>query len=328
MGRNARQSVAVARGMRPLPPLNRSPRNFLEENRNLAETETIVAHSVSGHCTSRWETLEEHSRNVAAAAEKKAMPFGAENAAQILGLLHDLGEIKPAFPAKLAGKKNDAPHSGEGALILHQTGGFARCLAGAIAGHHGRLPNPGRLKVRLGATTAVNLPKWRTFPQPLTRMQPPSRILRDPNWSAYRLQFLVRMLYGCLTDADDRETAAFYERADGKPASVRLVLSRFRSGLLRAMLSSKEIGYGSDIQQRIQAGCGILDHRGERLLGEAVKKPRLHCMRSLASTLKTDRRCTLRLLQKLGLVAEGATGAESGRLVFRPHEIEQLISDY
>lgn len=149
------------------------------------------------------------------------MPFGAENAGQILGLLHDLGKIKPAFQAKLAGKENDAPHSGEGALILHQAGGFARCLAGAIAGHHGHLPNPEPLKRRLESTTAVPLPKWCACPQSLAEMQPPSRVFQDRDWSAYRLQFLVRMLYGCLTDADDRETAAFYERAEGKPASAR-----------------------------------------------------------------------------------------------------------
>lgn len=61
----------------------------------------------------------------------------------------------------------------------------------------------------------------------------------------------------------------------------------------------------------------ILNHDayapGERLLGEPVGKRRLHSVISLAMTLKVNRRRMSRLLQKLGLVPEGATDGESGR---------------
>lgn len=76
----------------------------------------------------------------------------------------------------------------------------------------------------------------------------------------------------------------------------------------------------------------ILDHdaymRGDRLLGEVMTEQRLHSVKSLANTLNVDRRRMSRLLQKLGLVPVGATDGESGRLVFRVHEVEQLVSDY
>jgi hypothetical protein len=76
----------------------------------------------------------------------------------------------------------------------------------------------------------------------------------------------------------------------------------------------------------------ILNHDayapGERLLGEPVGKRRLHSVISLAVTLKVNRRRMSRLLQKLGLVPEGATNGESGRLVFPVEEVEQLIKDY
>ena len=76
----------------------------------------------------------------------------------------------------------------------------------------------------------------------------------------------------------------------------------------------------------------ILNHDayapGERLLGKPVAERRLHSVVSLAVALKVDRRRTSRLLQKLGLVPEGATDGESGRLVFPVREVEQLISDY
>ncbi len=35
-------------------------------------------------------------------------------------------------------------------------------------------------------------------------------------------------------------------------------LSRFRSGLLRAILAINETGYGSKTQRRVQAGCSSL----------------------------------------------------------------------
>lgn len=76
----------------------------------------------------------------------------------------------------------------------------------------------------------------------------------------------------------------------------------------------------------------ILNHDayapGERLLGEPVTERRLHSVISLAVTLKASRRRMSRLLQKLGLVPDGATDGESGRLVFPVEEVEQLIKDY
>jgi hypothetical protein len=43
---------------------------------------------------------------------------------------------------------------------------------------------------------------------------------------------------------------------EGKTIIAPLDLHRFCSGLLRAMLSPKETGYGSDTRRRVQAGCG------------------------------------------------------------------------
>lgn len=76
----------------------------------------------------------------------------------------------------------------------------------------------------------------------------------------------------------------------------------------------------------------ILDHdaymKGEKLLGDVVTERRLHSVKSLSLTLKVDRRRMSRLLQKLGLVPEGATDGESGHLVFPVKDVEQLVKDY
>ncbi|WP_281827595.1 CRISPR-associated endonuclease Cas3'' [Jannaschia rubra] len=100
----------------------------------------IYAHSLDGRPREEWETLEAHARRVAAAARLRSAPFGAGDLAETLGLLHDLGKAKPGFQRKLDGEVNDTSHSGEGARALWSGAGCP--LAAAIAGHHGRLPDP------------------------------------------------------------------------------------------------------------------------------------------------------------------------------------------
>ena len=161
------------------------------------------AHSRDGRPEQEWETLEAHALRVAEASAARAEAFGAGDLARILGLLHDLGKLKPGFQAKLEGVRNDTTHSGEGARLLWDRG--LRPLAAAIAGHHGRLPDLDHLKARIASAEALALPDWCDLPKPVW----PERIEKaDPRNVSYRLQFLVRVLYGALCDADDRETAA------------------------------------------------------------------------------------------------------------------------
>ncbi len=89
-------------------------------------------------------------------------------------------------------------------------------LAGCIAGHHSRLPNPDNLARRLAEAEAIVLPDWLNFTTPAA----PARLLSAGDTLAFQAQFLVRFLYGCLTDADDRETAAFYGEAGGSPQTT------------------------------------------------------------------------------------------------------------
>lgn len=177
----------------------------------------IYAHSVKGRPKAEWETLKAHALRVAGAARDRADPFGGGDAAWTLGLLHDLGKTKPGFQRKLRGERNDVGHAAEGARALQGIGAFGAVLTGAIAGHHGALPGPARLAERISGAEAIPLPAWCDAAEPLA---PPS-VMGGANGAAYRVQFAVRMLYSCLTDADDRETAAFYDDVDGKEPSGR-----------------------------------------------------------------------------------------------------------
>ena len=171
------------------------------------------AHSVDGdNSRKRWETLEAHSLRVAKAAKSRAAQFGGGELAYVLGLLHDLGKAKSDFQRRLCGDPVEVSHSGEGAKALLTWDRRARFLAGAITGHHGCLPNPDRLRKRLAAAESISLPQWCSLPT----FALPYRIGVDPGLARFRLQFLTRMLYGALCDADDRETAAFYAEIEGQ----------------------------------------------------------------------------------------------------------------
>ena len=172
----------------------------------------IYAHSIEGRPEQEWETLEVHSWRVAEAARRRADRFKAGDLAKALGLLHDLGKMKPNFQAKLRGAPNDATHSSEGARVLYEKDNFSKVLAVIVAGHHGKLSKLEHLRTRIRAAKKVTVPEWCTLPD----MAIPLRLDQAPETAApYRLQFLVRMLYGTLCDADDRETRAFYAEADG-----------------------------------------------------------------------------------------------------------------
>lgn len=173
----------------------------------------IFAHSVDGDKSHKtWETLEAHSVRVAKAAEARAAPFAGGDLARALGLLHDLGKTKPDFQRRLCGDPVEVLHSGEGAKALVAWDARATFLTGAITGHHGRLPNPDRLGKRLAAAKTVPLPQWCSLPT----FALPDRVGADLGLAPFRLQFLTRMLYGALCDADDRETAAFYAEITGQ----------------------------------------------------------------------------------------------------------------
>ncbi|MGO4917108.1 CRISPR-associated helicase Cas3' [Pseudogemmobacter sp. W21_MBD1_M6] len=173
---------------------------------------TIYAHSVEGRPVLEWETLEEHAHAVAARAALFATPFGGTQAANLLGLVHDLGKMKPRFQAKLMGVQNGEPHSAEGAQLLQRR--FGPLLAACVAGHHSGLPDIAEMIQRLAVVPDPVLPDWLLLPDTLVPFGP---LTGAP--AHFTVQFAIRMLFSCLVDADEVETAAFYDRIEGRAVS-------------------------------------------------------------------------------------------------------------
>ncbi len=185
----------------------------------------IFAHSVQDRPQSEWELLADHAAAVAARAAMFAEPFGGSDAAALLGWVHDLGKMKPKFQAKLSGDRNDEPHSGEGARLLQSRfNGFGSLLAACVAGHHSGLPDMNSMLQRLATVSDCARPDWMPVPDSLTPFGP----LTGEVISHFSIQFAIRMLFSCLVDADELETAAFYDSHTGRtigrdPATVTRV---------------------------------------------------------------------------------------------------------
>ena len=200
------------------------------------------AHSLPGMQEEKWQTLEEHSCNVAKLAAEFAESFGCAETARLLGLVHDIGKARSSFQGYLR-RQNELDdsdydsgehgHSGAGMCWLAENaGGFGHFLSYCVAGHHAGLPdgingiNPqGSLEYRLHnekcVLNEVTVASW--ISEHISYWQ--SVIIKKPweDFAAKDVSFLLRMLYSSLVDADFLDTEAVMsksrsERRGGFPA--------------------------------------------------------------------------------------------------------------
>lgn len=186
----------------------------------------FFAHSLENAPKSDWQKLHEHLNEVGRLSGVNGRKFGAENAASLAGVLHDLGKFTLGFQRRLEGEQIRVDHSTAGASEVLRLANsvndrsIAQIIAHAIAGHHAGLPDSiGELDERLKKTPAEALdPIWRNEIAPIATDLPPAGFNwgASPDAKAFRLAFFGRMLFSCLVDADFRDTEAFYCKAEGR----------------------------------------------------------------------------------------------------------------
>lgn len=228
-------------GRRRIP----SRTNFERLRKGAIEFERYYAHSSQAH-GQPWHLLREHllcvGRRAGAAAEK----FGATDLGQAIGLLHDLGKYSREFQARLAGSSIRVDHSTAGAQKARQIFGKAvgTLMAYAIAGHHTGLPDYGTR-----ADPASLAHRFEKLPPDFSACEEdglplPQLPLRLPvtpigTQAGFSIQFLIRMLFSCLVDADFADTEAFLNNRQAALRNTDYPSIATLSGQLEAFMASR-----------------------------------------------------------------------------------------
>ena len=201
----------------------------------------------------RLQTVAEHSRGAAERAEMFAGEFGFGEEARTAALFHDVGKYAPAFQARLNGGREHYEHSSAGmslfadmfystsAHINNARRAAALLIAYAIAGHHSGLPDYGDkadtsdgdtfiAKIKRRAEIGNDFAAYREElgAPPCPRALPTRFISNGGGWFGY--QFLGRMLFSALVDADFLDTEAFMSPAPNRDGgeSFDVLAERFR----------------------------------------------------------------------------------------------------
>ena len=186
------------------------------------------AHSSPDESEADWQSLDDHLKSVGQMAAKSASHFGAEELAEVSGLLHDLGKYCSEFQQRLRGSKRRVDHATWGAKIAFEKYGpqIGSLLAYGIAGHHAGLADGSEdikgqtitpLTQRLTAELETQLdPIWQEEIELVTRpAMPPLKL--ESQTQLFQLSILGRMLYSCLVDADFIDTDNYYRAIKAQP---------------------------------------------------------------------------------------------------------------
>ncbi len=234
----------------------------------------FYAHTTADRTKADWQPLNDHLLGVAGLAAEFAAGFGGSNAAQLAGLLHDLGKYAPAFQRYLEGRGPSIDHSTAGArqaatLTLERFDRLvAELIAYAVAGHHAGLPDKtgetASLTGRLQKTGAPLDPVWRDeIPFKAADLLPQRFAWHEQRERyAFQLGFLGRMLFSCLVDADFLDTEAFYAKQEGRPVDrdwPRLpdIVERL-TGAFDTYMAAKQAGAEPSALNRLRGA--IFDH--------------------------------------------------------------------
>jgi CRISPR-associated endonuclease/helicase Cas3 len=166
-----------------------------------------------------WDRLVDHLTRVAELAAAFANRFGKCELGYLIGCCHDLGKANPEFQAYLQACHEKKPHL----KIPHAIWGSAfvyrlirpseqawKTISIPIHGHHAGLPHGGELSQHLFSFLA-RTPAVVNVIQPLFSAVIREKRIPEVSERGTRLEFLIRMLFSALVDADYLDTEHHFQ---------------------------------------------------------------------------------------------------------------------
>lgn len=217
---------------------------------------THYAHSIPGVPDHQWHVLKDHLVATGELAADFASRFRCAELGRAAGLLHDIGKYSDPFQRRLCGEARRVDHSTAGAkeAVAHYGKALGMLLAYVIAGHHAGLPDYGSAvdEASLAARLGKEVPNYEAYREEISSLLPSLTTAKLPirpnvQCPGFSLQFLVRMLFSCLVDADYLDTEAFLTPEQAQARRGYTPLSELKSRLERFL----EASFGSVEPTRI-----------------------------------------------------------------------------
>ncbi len=185
------------------------------------------AHSTEITSKKDWQTLKDHSMQVALLVEQFTTLYCEPGCAYNLGLCHDLGKYQATFQEKLEGKNLSVYHAVVGAHHWAESWKinplYMEGLIYCILGHHSGLPD-------IGTSQDDGLTLWGRLTEEMKEIEEYSHFSEEltlKNMSQFPIKaltkqstdmelllkeygFWVRMMFSALVDADFLDTEYFY----------------------------------------------------------------------------------------------------------------------
>ena len=216
-----------------------------------------------------WHVLSEHLEDVANCAKQFADKFHAGDLAYWIGLWHDLGKSNPEFQEYLEACQRDerhekVPHAIWGAVLAYRL--LSRNIkddrwkemALTIAGHHGRIDQPGSLSQRLEEHAQNNQVIFQHVVEYVKKLPSPPKVTL-PELTRTQRELFIRMVFSALVDADYLNTEKHFKENQyilrHKQQGIGHLWDRFIVNQLELMSSVNATTVVNQVRKEVNEFC-------------------------------------------------------------------------